>query len=92
MSVQKWILALFLAAIVSLALTETAFAQSPRALPADAPPASNLRTQVATKAKEEKKLKGTWNLRLQQRRFEDPFNQRSLTEFRLLADLQYYPL
>ncbi len=69
-------------AFLSLALSATAFAQNPSAILTTAP--------VPTRKSPE--IDGRWRIQLSQKQFQDPMNQRQLTEFRLLTDLRYKPL
>lgn len=65
--------------------------------PAKSGNAQSLNTLTGQKINEEnlaeknKKFNGTWRLRLQGTRGEDPFNQRSTVDFAVLANLNYQP-
>jgi hypothetical protein len=75
---------LLLSFFVGLVLTESAFAQSI---------GQQLKTQMQDRrSSSSNSLQGVWNLRLAQKRFESPFEQKSTSEFRLGADLSYRPL
>jgi hypothetical protein len=78
---KRILVCLFLTLLLSLVLSGNVFAQS-------------LQTQLSetSKSQTKSKIEGNWSLTLSQRQFQDPFNQRQITEFDLLADLKYYPL
>jgi len=81
---KRYWFSILLALILGFVLTGTAFAQTPT---------NSLQTRIQAKPKKElKTIEGTWNLRLRNFRFEDDFNQKNSTYFRLAADLQYQPL
>lgn len=53
----------------------------------------SLKTQIQSPSpKKDKGLEGSWNLRLKNSRFEDAFNQKNMTEFRVGMELKYTPL
>ncbi len=82
MTLKRLLTSLILAfLILSLMLSETAFAQSQ---------ATTLR--AASPSPAFASWEGSWNLRLQQESFADEFNQSNITEMRLQADLKYRPL
>jgi hypothetical protein len=85
---KRLIICAVLALVLGLILSANAYAQS-RTVPFRTP-SQNLATSVTSTPKNE--VEGFWRIQLSQKQFQDPFNQRQLTEFRLLTDLRYAPI
>lgn len=89
---RRWIICFLLAVLLGLALSGPAIAF---AIPNTVQPSSaQIRTAQPTMPTmlPPSPLQGTWAVSLGARRFEDEFNQKSTTDFRLGAELTYRPL
>lgn len=99
MGLIRLALVILIAFLVGLALAEPALAQSSTktAYKTQSLKESSLKTEtniprIGRALLKPQTLEGSWNLRLAQKRFENPFEQKTTSEFRLGADLFYRPL
>jgi hypothetical protein len=93
LKLKRLIICVVLALVLGLILSANAYAQT-RSQQSAVPvrnPSQNLAT-TATAPNKASEIEGFWRIQLSQKQFQDPFNQRQLTEFRLLTDLRYAPL
>jgi len=89
MSFAKLLFSIVLFLLLSLVLSGEAYALATSPTSRQGlNPSENMSTQPSPS----KSLQGSWKLRLQQRQLVDDFNQKSLNEFRLSAEIIYSPL
>lgn len=80
MVLRRYWLSILLTILLGFMLNETAIAQT-------------LETTVSQSSVHKKSpLEGSWNLRLQNSRLEDSFNQKTVSEFQVGLELRYFPV